>query len=235
MLNIKERLKLEAIKGTMENRNQIDFDNIRKDQIYYANLNGGVGSEQQGIRPVLVVSNNLQNKYSPTIIVATITSKMTKKPIPTHVFLDGYGLRQKSLLMLETPRYIDKTRLLSYIGRVDDEETKKEIDKAIKVCTIRDEEINKIKEEKKIIKKEVKPIDKLSEDMRKNINIMLKNIKANEIAYANSTNDNVRFHKMLLEERESWLNTLEKYCNSNSLNYKDYYEPYKKEELSIAI
>ena len=232
MLDIKERLKLEAIKGSMADENNIDFDNIKKDQIYYANLNGGVGSEQQGIRPVLIVSNNFQNKYSPTVIVATITSKMTKKPIPTHVFLDGYGLRQKSLLMLETPRYIDKTRLLSYIGRVDDEETKREIDRAIKVCTIRDEEMNKIKEKKK---ENIKPIDRLPEDIKKNIEIMLKNIKGIEIAYANSRNSNKTFYNMLLEERETWLCNLKRYCEHNNLNYQDYYERYQKEELSIAI
>ena len=88
--------------------------------IYYADLSPVVGSEQGGVRPVLVIQNNVGNHYSPTVIVAAITSRMDKHTLPTHVFLgNGYGLQRNSTAMLEQIRTIDKTRLKEYIGHLD--------------------------------------------------------------------------------------------------------------------
>lgn len=91
-----------------------------KDDIYYADLSPVVGCEQGGVRPVLIVQNDVGNRYSPTVIVAAVTSRMEKHPLPTHVFINRNSVLQKnSIIMLEQIRTIDKSRLLEYIGHLD--------------------------------------------------------------------------------------------------------------------
>lgn len=91
---------------------------IKKGDIFYADLSGGVGSEQHGERPVLIIQNNIGNKYSPTTIVAAITTHEKKLDLPTHVLLDeSCGLKQQSIVMLEQIRTIDKSRLKKKIGK----------------------------------------------------------------------------------------------------------------------
>lgn len=94
------------------------MDTIRRGDIYFANLSPVVGSEQGGIRPVLVVQNDVGNKYSPTVIVAAITSKINKAKLPTHIELNGstYGLERNSVVLLEQIRTLDKARLIEKIG-----------------------------------------------------------------------------------------------------------------------
>ena len=96
--------------------------NIRRGDIYYADLSPVVGSEQGGMRPVLIVQNDVGNKYSPTVIAAAITSKTSKSKLPTHieVFADRYGLAKDSVILLEQIRTIDKTRLKEKMGHLDD-------------------------------------------------------------------------------------------------------------------
>ncbi len=91
--------------------------------IYYADLQKGVGSEQEGYRPVVIIQNNVGNKYSPTVIVAAITSKADMKPhLPTHYYLNGEdGLEIPSIILLEQLRTIDKSRLDGYIGHLSKE------------------------------------------------------------------------------------------------------------------
>ena len=90
---------------------------INKGEIYYADLDGAIGSEQSGIRPVLIVQNDIGNKHSPTTIVAPITKHEKKIDMPTHVILNNdCGLKQKSIVMLEQIRTIDKYRLKEKIG-----------------------------------------------------------------------------------------------------------------------
>lgn len=92
---------------------------IRKGDVYYADLTPVVGSEQGGVRPVLVIQNNTGNRHSPTVIVAAITSRTGKAPLPTHVLVEGVrGLQRDSVILLEQVRTIDRTRLREYIGRV---------------------------------------------------------------------------------------------------------------------
>ena len=88
--------------------------------LYYANLGHGIGSEQRGYRPVLIIQNNIGNKFSPTVIVAPITSRIgIKAKLPTHYFLNtGVGLEAPSIIMFEQIRTIDKRRLDSYIGHL---------------------------------------------------------------------------------------------------------------------
>jgi mRNA interferase MazF len=92
---------------------------IQRGDIYYANLEPVVGSEQGGVRPVLVVQNNTGNKHSPTVIVAMITSSETKQVLPTHCVLSPCAvLADNSIVLMEQLRTIDKRRLQSYIGAV---------------------------------------------------------------------------------------------------------------------
>lgn len=94
--------------------------NFRRGDVFYANLEPHLGSEQGGIRPVLILQNNAGNRHSSTLIVAAITSRVEKKPkLPTHVFLDripGMHAEIKSTVLLEQILTIDKTRLRGYIG-----------------------------------------------------------------------------------------------------------------------
>ena len=96
--------------------------NIRRGDIYYADLSPVVGSEQGGIRPVLIVQNDVGNRFSPTVIAAAITSQKDKARLPTHIQVDsvGSGLVKDSIVLLEQSRTIDKKRLKEHMGRLDD-------------------------------------------------------------------------------------------------------------------
>ena len=95
---------------------------IRRGDIYYADLSPVIGSEQGGIRPVLIVQNDVGNKYSPTVIAAAITSQKYKNPLPTHIQVnaDGCGLAKDSIVLLEQVRTIDKKRLKDKVCHLDD-------------------------------------------------------------------------------------------------------------------
>ena len=96
--------------------------NVRRGDIFYANLSPVVGSEQGGLRPVLIVQNDVGNKYSPTVIAAAITSRQQKANIPTHIAIgaDSTGLSKDSVVLLEQVRTIDKRRLKEKMGSVDE-------------------------------------------------------------------------------------------------------------------
>ena len=95
---------------------------VKRGELYYADLSPVVGSEQGGIRPVLVVQNDIGNKYSPTVIAAAITSKLNKAKLPTHIELSckEYGLEKDSVVLLEQIRTIDKCRLKEKIGELSE-------------------------------------------------------------------------------------------------------------------
>ena len=107
---------------------------IRRGDIFYADLSPVIGSEQGGLRPVLIVQNDVGNRYSPTVIAAAITSKMGKTKLPTHIDVSApdVGLAKDSVILLEQIRTLDKKRLKEYIGRVSKREMR-EIEKAMYV------------------------------------------------------------------------------------------------------
>ena len=107
---------------------------ILRGDIYYADLRPVVGSEQGGIRPVLIVQNDVGNRHSPTVICAAITSRMNKAKLPTHIELDAnkYQLVKNSVVLLEQIRTIDKQRLKDYVCHLD-KEIMKRIDEALKI------------------------------------------------------------------------------------------------------
>lgn len=104
-----------------------------KDIVRYADLNPVVGSEQGGIRPVLVIQNDVGNHFSPTVVAAAITSRKAKNSLPTHILLENVpGLAPTSLLLLEQLRTIDRKRLRGYIGRISKEKML-EVDAALAI------------------------------------------------------------------------------------------------------
>lgn len=107
---------------------------IRRGDIYYADLSPVIGSEQGGIRPVLIIQNNVGNRHSPTVICAAITSRMNKAKLPTHIEIsaDNYEIVKNSVILLEQIRTVDKKRLREYVCHVD-EHLMRKVDHAIQV------------------------------------------------------------------------------------------------------
>ncbi|MCL2212332.1 MAG: type II toxin-antitoxin system PemK/MazF family toxin [Oscillospiraceae bacterium] len=113
--------------------------NIKRGDIYYADLSPVVGSEQGGLRPVLIVQNDVGNKYSPTVIAAAITSRVSKTKLPTHIDISrnsgddiSPGLAKDSIILLEQIRTLDKKRLKEKMGHLDDG-TMRQVNDAITV------------------------------------------------------------------------------------------------------
>lgn len=98
------------------------MNNIKRGDIYYADLSPVVGSEQGGLRPVLIIQNDVGNRYSPTVIAAAITSRMGKTRLPTHIdiYAARAGLAKDSVILLEQIRTLDKRRLRERMGHLDD-------------------------------------------------------------------------------------------------------------------
>lgn len=107
---------------------------VRRGEIYYADLSPVVGSEQGGIRPVLIVQNDVGNRHSPTVIAAAITSRREKAKLPTHIDVQAAtcGLTKDSIVLLEQIRTLDKRRLREHMGKVDEKAMRK-VDNAIAV------------------------------------------------------------------------------------------------------
>ena len=115
------------------NNRSVKVLQVRRGDIYYADLSPVIGSEQGGLRPVLIVQNDVGNKYSPTVIAAAITSQMNKSKLPTHIeFNEKYGLSKESVILLEQVRTIDKARLKEKMGHIDND-TMDMVNKAISV------------------------------------------------------------------------------------------------------
>ena len=109
-------------------------NSVRRGDIFYADLSPVVGSEQGGVRPVLIIQNDMGNRHSPTVIAAAITSQMNKAKLPTHIELVGQdcGLTKDSIVLLEQIRTLDKRRLREHMGRLDGA-LMDEVDRAIAV------------------------------------------------------------------------------------------------------
>lgn len=107
---------------------------VKRGDIYYADLSPVVGSEQGGLRPVLIIQNDIGNRYSPTVIAAAITSRLGKTKLPTHIdiYADRVGLQKDSVILLEQIRTLDKRRLKEKMGHLDDA-SMRAVDNAIAV------------------------------------------------------------------------------------------------------
>ena len=99
---------------------------IKRGDMFYADLSPVVGSEQGGIRPVIIIQNDIGNKYSPTVLVAPLTSKVkSKHHLPTHVLVKSERIKYNSIVLLEQIRVLDKSRLISYVDTLTKEEIRK--------------------------------------------------------------------------------------------------------------
>ncbi|WP_085520467.1 type II toxin-antitoxin system PemK/MazF family toxin [Tuberibacillus sp. Marseille-P3662] len=107
---------------------------VKRGDVYFADLSPVVGSEQGGVRPVLVIQNNIGNRFSPTVVVAAITAQIQKAKLPTHVEIDAqkYGFDRDSVILLEQIRTIDKQRLTDKITHLDDD-MMNGVDEAIRI------------------------------------------------------------------------------------------------------
>lgn len=105
---------------------------IKRNEIYYADLSPVIGSEQGGVRPVLVIQNDVGNKFSPTTIVAAITSKQNKAKLPTHIEITEGVFEKDSIVLLEQIRTVDKRRFKEYVGKLDNR-TMNRVDEAISI------------------------------------------------------------------------------------------------------
>jgi mRNA interferase MazF len=107
---------------------------VKRGDVYFADLSPVVGSEQGGVRPVLVIQNDIGNRFSPTVIIAAITAQIQKAKLPTHVEIDAkrYGFERDSVILLEQIRTIDKQRLTDKITHLDDEMMEK-VDEALQI------------------------------------------------------------------------------------------------------
>jgi mRNA interferase MazF len=107
---------------------------VKRGDVFYADLSPVVGSEQGGVRPVLVIQNDIGNRFSPTVIVAAITAQIQKAKLPTHVEIEAktHGMERDSVILLEQIRTIDKQRLTDKITHLDDE-TMRKVDEALQI------------------------------------------------------------------------------------------------------
>ena len=186
---------------------------IKRGDIFYAKLNG-IGSVQCNIRPVMVLSNDLNNKYAPTLQVCPLTSQV-KNNLPIHFDLEGFGLNKKSTFLGEQLTIIDKTQLVSNkIGSVD-EVTLRRAEKAISV-QLSMNHIEGVKDSLLYMR--------MDKQLNKEIINLLKSIRSIEELISSTEND--KFIKIALQERESKLIKLKAICDNNGFDYKDFYDRY---------
>lgn len=117
-MRAKDRKPYSRLKSNLRSVNVLI---VKRGDIYYADLSPVVGSEQGGVRPVLIIQNDIGNRYSPTVIATAITSQINKAKMPTHIEIDagGFGLSKDSVVLAEQIRTIDKKRLKEKIGHID--------------------------------------------------------------------------------------------------------------------
>ena len=175
---------------------------IRRGDIFFADLGeNNIGSEQSGKRPVIIIQNDMGNKFSPTVIVAVLTSRLTKKDMPTHMKLSSnkYNLAKDSIILLEQQKTIDKNRLFKYIDSIRTEDVP-ELDKKIAISN--GTYYSNIAKTKAT---EIAILDRVI--------TQLKNIKMDNKELSSFTN-----------ERVLRIKDLSGFCNKHSLQVKDYYD-----------
>ena len=203
----------------MKQQTNVKNIEIKRGDIFYAKLNG-VGSVQCKIRPVMVLSNNLNNKYAPTLQVCPLTSKL-KNNLPIHFDLEGFGLNKKSTFLGEQLTIIDKTQLVSdKIGTVD-EFTLRRAEKAISI-QLSMNHIDGVKDSLLYMR--------MDKQLKKEIINLLKSIRSIEELISNKDTSEL-FVKIALKERETKLIKLKTICEDNGFDYNDFYERYDVEAI----
>lgn len=213
--NINENVVVSKI-----NYNKEEVKRAKRCEIWYVNLPQRKGSIQSGIRPFLVTSNPINNRFSTIVNGFPITSKVSSKPnIPVHIEIENFGLDEKSLVLTEQITTIDiRYDLMYYVGTVD-EITMKRIDNA------RNVQLGDMIEKTQL--------DKLHYKLRNNIEEKLEAIQDIEKVIARTKSESLV--NKLLSERGDLLYLLQIFCEDNNLNYRDFYVMYKKEKDVIAM
>jgi len=228
IINLKTNDKVHSNDIIMNKTNyNAEIRRPKRKELWYVNLGQRQGSLQYGVRPCLVDSNDVNNKYSNIINVYPLTSQMTKSKIPVHIEIEGYGLKEKSIILIEQGLPIDiRYQLLSYIGTVDDLITKK-VDIA-----------------RNIQHGDLQPkntLERLNEEVRQYI--------VNKIRFIKRANDTIEFLKTIkgdnfsinLAEDEVFReeNALQSYCQYKNIDYKEicknYDELFSEKYESIAL
>lgn len=194
---------------------------VKRGDVFNVDFGTGIGSEQNGIRPVIIAQNNIGNKFSPTVIVISITSQQTKAKLPTHVEIKGgqFGLTKDSIVLGEQIRTIDKKRLLGKLGEVD-EITNKRIKEALEISMVLGET------EQKFMSK-----------AEKDLNFRVGYIKELEITMNNvqKLGDEKTIRPLIdsiLKQRENALKILELLCKQNKIDFSTIYSPFQS---SLAV
>jgi mRNA-degrading endonuclease toxin of MazEF toxin-antitoxin module len=197
------------------NNNNKEIRKPQRKEIWNINLGNPIGSLQKGIRPCLVNSNDLNNKYSNVINVYPLTSSMTKARIPVHIEIEGYGLTEKSIILVEQGIPIDiRYQLLDYVGTVDDLVMKK------------------VAMDRNIQYGDLKPkntLERLPENMYKKIVNNFRMIETYDTTIKIMKINNVDNNSICLIDNEKFreVNALKCYCDDNNLNYDEIYNNYK--------
>ena len=184
--------------------------NFKRGEIYWFDFGIAKGSEQGGIRPAMIIQNDIGNKYSPTVIVCPITSQIKKKEWPTHVYLSDYikyGLRRPSQVITEQMKTTDKSQLGDYIGIID-KVVMDRVDKAIEIS------VNVGSAKHLSEPREIKVIKEKVED--------IKDLDRFISMWFSKNNDTERIQDYI-EDREIAIKDLEKYAEMNNINYRKYY------------
>jgi len=199
--------------------NKEEKKQVKKGQLWYVDFGQRRGSLQSGVRPALVDSNDINNRFSNIINVYPLTSNMAKASnIPVHVTVEGFGLKEQSVILIEQDTPIDvRYQLLTYIGTVDELVLKK---------------VEKARNIQRGILQEKSPLEKLPKYVQDDINETLQFIYSYEKVLGRSKTNNLNH---LLSERSMLLDHLERICKDNGINYKDYYVEYTRErKISIG-
>lgn len=173
---------------------------VRRGSIWYVDLGVNKGSVQGGKRPCVVIQNDIGNKFSPTVIVAMITSKINKKKLPTHVMLLDEELPMKSMVLLEQIKTVNKTELLNYVGCISERDLNN-IDEAIEISLGIDVKIHKPNYEAIRLSSKIETYDEL-------------------IKYAKESGQDVSF---ISQQRAVLIGTFMRFCISNNIDINDYY------------
>lgn len=200
--------------------NKVDL--IRRGQIVEVDFGNPTGCEQGGIRPAIVIQNDIGNKYSPTVIVCPITSKInSKRELPTHILISDFekaGLNRLSQVLAEQIATKDKSKITKYIGTIDSK-TMERIDKAIEVSVqVGQNKLKRESQEVKYIKQKVKDIEQLDEFIK---------------MWFSYNSDSTPIMKQM-SERETKIKALVKYANDNNIDYKEYYNLAKNNNRMVG-
>lgn len=202
--------------------NKQNKTSINRGDIFYADLSPVTGSEQGGIRPVIVIQNDVGNRYSPTVIVSAITSQLEKAKLPTHVEIpsEEYGIRKDSVILLEQVRTLDKRRLKEKTGHVTEENMEK-VDNALLISLGLD-----FREKNNIVKnKENIEIEK-NKQLEEKINNIVKDLVYLDgyIMATIDTGKNMSEISTKFIQRNTKICELKSICKQNKLNMSKYYD-----------